>query len=78
LAKFVLAQGPTIAKTPMINGMPSIAEVMQARLKVSASEATTRSSSAPKGKNNKMNINKRASKARSSGKKRNADSEEES
>ncbi len=46
LAKFILEQGPKVAATPWINGMPSIAEVLKARAKASASEASTSGSSA--------------------------------
>ena len=74
LAKMILAQGPSIAKTPVINGMPSIAEMLQARLKVNASEKKKpRSSSAPVGKQNKKNKAKRASRI----KKKNAGVEEQ-
>ena len=73
LAKMILAQGPSIAKTPVINGMPSVAELMHARLMVNASEKTTRSSSAPVGKQNRKNNAKKASKLR----KKNAGTEEQ-
>ncbi len=74
LASHILAQGPATTKTPMSFGLPSIEEVMNARGKATASQASTRSPSAPMGRNNQKNKNKRASKAQ----KRHANLDEES